>query len=72
MYGTQSRGLIVVTTRGGSLSGGKLNLSTHLFEPIGFSKVRDFYVPKYNILSKGQKIRFQGFCLPERFRGNFH
>ncbi|MFD2582411.1 hypothetical protein ACFSR6_07920 [Pedobacter vanadiisoli] len=59
MYGAQSRGVIVVTTRGGSLSGGRLNLSTRLFEPVGFSKVKDFYVPKYNTLSKGQKPDFR-------------
>jgi len=59
MYGAQSRGVIVVTTRGGRLSGERLNLSTRLFEPVGFNKVRDFYVPKYNAFSKIKKNDFR-------------
>ncbi|MDT3401159.1 hypothetical protein [Mucilaginibacter terrae] len=59
IYGAQNRGVIVVTTRGNNLSGNKLNLSTRLFQPTGFSKVRDFYVPKYDISSKIQKPDFR-------------
>ena len=51
IYGAQSRGVIVVSTRGNSLSGPRLNLSTRLFQPTGFNKVREFYVPKYNVSS---------------------
>jgi len=49
IYGAQSRGVIVVSTRGNSLSGNRLNLSTKLFQPTGFNNVREFYVPKYNV-----------------------
>ena len=52
IYGAQGRGVILVSTRGNRLSGNKLNLSTLLFQPTGFNKVREFYVPKYDVPSK--------------------